>query len=473
MGHTLLRSGLTQLQMHPLASKPLTFHSSTLLHRFSPQSVVKPTTESEIIQILQAAAAQEQKVRAIGAMHSYAPIFSTAGVCIVLTRYNRLVELTGNLITVQAGMTLAELNEILAKHHLALPIVGAIDQQTVSGAIATATHGGSLHHPSMSSYVKRLRLVRANGSVLEIDSSEEIFQAVGVSMGLLGLISTVTFQCVPTFTLQARSQSMTMDKLLAQFEKLHQNNRYLDIKYLPIIDSAQVLTINPSAENIAPDVAALLCKSALERKIKTFVLKGLLFLFQYRYFNWLQRWLVSRHENKIYAPYQTNRSDRVMTHLDQTYYDPIPLSNMEIAVPFDQAPAALQVLRNYFQQTRRYPNIFIRIRCSAADTFWLSPAYQRPTCWLDFCEYPYTGKFFRTVVELLRPFNIRCHWGKEIQLERTYLRQRYEKWDEFLRLRQAWDPQQMFSNERLDAFFATGIAFDAKDKSSLLTVDCF
>lgn len=48
---------------------------------------------------------------------------------------------------------------------------------------------------------------------------------------------------------------------------------------------------------------------------------------------------------------------------------------------------------------------------------------------------------------------MRCHWGKEIQLEPAYLRQRYEKWDEFLGLRQAWDPQQIFANNSLNYFF--------------------
>lgn len=448
-----LKPRSAQLPLSSFESTGLTFRSSTLLHRFHPRSVVRPTTESEIVQILQSAATQGLTVRTIGSLHSYAPIFSTEGICIVLDRYNRPIRIEGNLVTVQAGMEIAELNELLAKHNLALPIVGAIDKQTVSGAIATGTHGGSLHHPSLSGYVHRLRLIRADGSVLDLDSSQGMFQAAVVSMGLLGIISTVTFRCVPAFTLQAQSMSMSMDTLLEQFDYLHQNNQYIDLKYVPLTDNAQVLVVNSACTPQGAETTALLQRSSLERKIKTSILKGMLSLFQHPQCNWLQYLLLKQHENNIYPTYQVNRSDLVLTNLDQTFFDPIPLHNMEVAVPYTQAPTVLQALRNHFRKTRRYPNIFIRIRCSAADNYWLSPAYHRTTCWLDLCEYPYSGNFFREMAELLKPFEIRCHWGKEIQLDRAYLKQRYEKWDEFLRLRQAWDPNQMFANECLDHFF--------------------
>ena len=442
-----------RLKIKSAPTKASTLYSKTLLHSFSPQGVVHPATESELIQTVLAAAHQGLTLRVIGSMHSYAPIYATKGICVVLDRYRRLIEVKGNLVTVEAGMKIYELNQLLAQHNLALPIVGAIAEQTVSGAISTGTHGGSLHHPSMSGSVECLRLIRADGKVLELANSEPNFFAVAVSMGLLGIISTVTFRCVPAFTLHAQSRGMSLSALIEQFDELHQSNQYLDIKYLPITDNAQVLVINPAPITSGAKVAAPFRKPPWERKIKTSILKRMLSLFQYSQFNWLQYLLHLNHQDNIYSPYQTDRSDLVLTNLDRTYYDPIPFHNMEVAIAYQQAPAALRLLQAHFRQTRRYPSIFIRIRCSAADNFWLSPAYQRATCWLDLCEYPYTGNFFREIAQLLKPFDIRCHWGKEIQLEPDYLRQRYEKWDQFLRLRQAWDSQPIFANERLDYFF--------------------
>lgn len=100
--------------------KTRTLHSSTLLHQFTPQAIAYPASEAEIVQILQAAAAQGLTVRTIGSMHSYAPIYSTQGICIVLNRYRRLLRVEGNLVTVEGGMTISELNELLAQKSLAL-----------------------------------------------------------------------------------------------------------------------------------------------------------------------------------------------------------------------------------------------------------------------------------------------------------------------------------------------------------------
>jgi len=43
--------------------------------------------------------------------------------------------------TVQAGMKLRVLNDLLAANGLAMPNLGDIDVQTISGAISTGTHG--------------------------------------------------------------------------------------------------------------------------------------------------------------------------------------------------------------------------------------------------------------------------------------------------------------------------------------------
>ncbi|MEL6351081.1 MAG: D-arabinono-1,4-lactone oxidase [Cyanobacteria bacterium J06627_28] len=444
------------------SKKRKTFLSGTHLHRFSPESVVFADCEADIVAAVKQAASQNKPVRAIGAMHSYAPIFATAGTCLVLERYNRLLKVENTQVTVQAGITLERLNQHLAAKGLALPICSAIALQTISGAISTGSHGGSYYHPSLSGYVRQLRLVRADSSVVELNAKDDNFGAAVVSMGLLGIISTVTIDCVPAFWLVAERQPFSATDFITQFDSIHRSNQYLDVKYIPITDGVQVLkmnkTVSQSANSHHSDTSQFQSPKLI-RKIKTEILKRMLALFQRPNFTWLQRWMYRRHENNIYPDYRSDRSDHIFTHLEYLYYDPILLHNMEIAVPYHQGTAVLQTLRSHFQQTRQYPNIFIRIRVSAADDCWLSPAYNEATCWFDFCEYPYSGQFFREIVDLLTPFNFRSHWGKEIQATPAYVRTRYEKWTEFMALRDRWDPHRRFTNDSLKRFFSDSLAF--------------
>ena len=444
--------------MKPLHPQSQVFHSATALYSFSPCAVVHPTTEAEIVQTIQSAAQQGLPVRAIGALHSQAPIPTTQGVCIVLDRYNSAVKIAGSLVSVQAGMRLWELNEILANHNLALPTLGAIAEQTVSGAISTGTHGGSLYHSSLSATVQDLRLVRADGSVIQIDCSQDIFKAVGISMGLLGIISTVTFKCVPAFSLQSQVCTLSMDAFLHKFDEIHQHNQYVDIKYSPIADSAQVLLMNPPGEAIAQNGGCVpRPKPKLKRRLENFVTAQALHLFQTHRFNRLQRWLVTQYELHAYAvPY--GRSDFVLTHFEAANDDLealLPVSDMELAIPYSQATAALTCLRKHFDDTQKFPSMSIHIRCSAQEDFWLSPAWEEAVCWLEFWEYPRTGKFFKEMVELLLPFKFRCHWGKQIAGDPEYLQQGYKNWRDFVQLRQEWDPQGLFANSCLDHYFSS------------------
>lgn len=437
--------------------------SAVSLYSFSPHTVAHPNTEAEIVQIIQTAAQQNLKVRTIGSLHSAAPIPATDGVCIVLDRYKNLVEIEGCLVTVQAGMKICELNEILAAHNLALPTMGTIAEQTVSGAISTGTHGGSLEHKSLSSYVRALRLIRADGSILQLDSSQDIFEAAIVSMGLLGIVSTVTFECVPAFSLQSQVISLSMDAFVQQFDEINQNNKYVDIRYSAIADKVQIVLINPTEELLKDNGGwHPVQMNPIEKKVTNSINKSAQRLFENYRLNWLQRLCLEQYDRTIYsAPF--GRSDFVLTHFDATSTDITtnevtdfePVGDMEIAVPYDKACAAINCIRNHFHKIQKYPTMHIHIRCTAADDFWLSPAYKQAVCWLEFWEYPHTGKFFNQMLELLKPFDLRCHWGKQIFVEPQYLKKQYEKWHDFVRLREKYDPNRMFSNPCLDSYFCS------------------
>ena len=250
----MLKTELWLKQSHIISLNQYSLPGYGRLH-FRPLAVAHPIREEEIVQINQMALHSNTKVRAIGSLHSLCPIPETDGVCIVLDKYNKLLKVDGSLVTVQAGMTLRELNEILAEWNLALPVSGTITQQTVSGAISTATHGGSIYYKSLSDYVESVSIVRADGRVADIDRSQELFDAVIVSMGVFGVISTVTFRCVPSFVLQSHSSVKTAQEVLEDFDALSRRSLYTCMFYFPVTDEMEILSID-RIENAGIDIAA-------------------------------------------------------------------------------------------------------------------------------------------------------------------------------------------------------------------------
>ena len=66
----------------------------------------------------------------------------------------------------------------------------------VGGAVATASHGSSMKYGSLSSQLRGLKLLVADGTVLEVTpkSDPHLFRAAGVSVGRLGVLVEVTLK---------------------------------------------------------------------------------------------------------------------------------------------------------------------------------------------------------------------------------------------------------------------------------------
>ena len=94
-------------------------------------------------------------------------------------------------------------------HHrdgLALPDLGGISHQTVAGYISTGSSGGTVKW-SLHEAIARLRVIDSSGRVSELTpdgDDPDWFHAAGLGMGLCGVISTITFRCVPAFDIVGR-----------------------------------------------------------------------------------------------------------------------------------------------------------------------------------------------------------------------------------------------------------------------------
>lgn len=88
-------------------------------------------------------------------------------------------------------------------HHrdgLALPDLGGISHQTVAGFISTGSAGGTVKW-SVHEGIAALRVIDGEGRVAEVtpETDPAWFSAAGIGLGLCGVISTITFRCVPRF----------------------------------------------------------------------------------------------------------------------------------------------------------------------------------------------------------------------------------------------------------------------------------
>jgi D-arabinono-1,4-lactone oxidase len=133
---------------------------------------------------------------------------------ILLDRYTQMFKV-GDRITVQAGIHLGRdpnnpdstwenslLHQLHHSHGLAVNNLGGISHQTVGGFLSTGSSGGSLCH-SVQENVYGLRFVDGMGNIFEVNRDDNLdeFNAALVSLGLLGILSTVTFEGIPKYNI--------------------------------------------------------------------------------------------------------------------------------------------------------------------------------------------------------------------------------------------------------------------------------
>ena len=154
-----------------------------------------------------------------------------------------------------AGTTLRALNAALAEFGLALANLGDIDAQTISGALATGTHGTGARLGGLATQIEALDLVLADGSLVTCSASAqpELFAAARVGLGALGVVSAVTLRCVPSFTLAADERPMPVEQVIEEFDALAADNDHFEFYWFPYGRQALVKRNNrvPSGERAA------------------------------------------------------------------------------------------------------------------------------------------------------------------------------------------------------------------------------
>jgi L-gulono-1,4-lactone dehydrogenase len=415
--------------------------------RCRPLAVVHPESIEEIAAAVGRAARAGVRVRVAGSGHSFSDIACTDGVLIVLDRCNRVLDTDreSGLVRVQAGITIARLNEHLAGHGLALENLGDIDVQSIAGAISTATHGTGARLRNIPSQVVELTLVLADGSRLECshERDPELLRAARVGLGALGVVAEVTLRCVPAFTLRGVDAPAPLEQTLARFEELALGNDHFEFFVFPHCEVALTRTNNRTD---APPRA--------RGRVARYTNDVLLTNHAFGLFCRLGKAL----------PSQIPRINRLVTRLagsseriersDGIFASPrlVRFTEMEYALPRERTTAAVRRVMELVERRGFAVPFPIEVRTVAGDDALLSTAAGRESGFV--AVHMYRGMqwrpYFEAVEEIMDGLDGRPHWGKRHFQTAATLRPRYPEWDRFQAVRAKLDPDGRFANAWTD-----------------------
>lgn len=380
------------------------------------------------IEQLQELVAGAERVKAVGARHSFTTVAdSPGGVQISLDQMpvEVVVDPVRMTATVGAGMSYGAVADALQQEGYALANMASLPHISIAGGTATGTHGSGDRLGMLATSVAAVELITADGSLTRVGRTDPDFAAVAMGLGAFGVIARVDLDIEPTYEVR------------------------------------QDLYDNPSWETVLDDLDGVMASAYSVSLMGTYGGDRLREVWQKQRLDsalspapptgWggtLRDWTPPKGhklspQGGIPGPWSERMAHFVRDCEPSTGGDEL---QSEYFVARGHGVDALNALRALGADID--PHLWgSEIRTVAADNLWASPAYERASVCIGFTwkkHPPEVGALLPRVEAALEPFEPRPHFGKLFDLPEVL--ERFPKMSEFLRAVDRWDPRQKFHN---------------------------
>jgi xylitol oxidase len=384
--------------------------------------------------------ADSARVRVLGSGHSFNEIAEPGpeGVLLSIADLPPVIDVdaAARTVRVSGGVRYAELARAVDTKGLALPNMASLPHISVAGSVATGTHGSGVGNGPLSSAVREVELITADGSVQAIGRDDPRFGGAVTSLGALGVVTALTLDLVPSFDVE---QYVFTELPLAG------------------LDPATFGTVMASAYSVslftdwrAPGFRQAWVKRRTDQPLADFP------------------WAAPATEKMHPVPGMPAVNCTEQFGVAGPWQDRLPHFRAEFTpssgaelqseylLPREHAVEALHAVDG-IRETVAGVLQTCEVRTVAADEQWLSPSYGRDTVALHFTWIEDTAAVLpvvRRLEEALDAFDARPHWGKVFTTPADVLRERCPRLGDFRKLARELDPEGKFAN----AFVRTVLA---------------
>ena len=224
--------------------------STTSVHNWfggitsSPHTVVEVTSVDEIVQIMKDTDRYPAPVRAVGSNHSTTACGTADdGTVIVTRKMDRILEITDDTVTVQAGALYIDVNEALLKEGLQFNVNVELGNLTIGSACCGGTKDASMpgEFGQIASYAVGIKMVLPNGDLVEVDESDpELLQVARSSYGLFGIVYEATFKVRKLAAMEVHHEHYSLDEFATELPDLRSRDESMMLYINPFKDSITV-----------------------------------------------------------------------------------------------------------------------------------------------------------------------------------------------------------------------------------------
>lgn len=413
----------------------------------APAAQISPRHTEHVVQAVHRARETGHSIKPVGAAHSFTGVAATDGIQVEFERLRGLVsaDLDSKRVTLWAGTHLWELPIILGPLGLALENMGDIDKQTISGATQTGTHGTGITLGGLSTAVVGVTMVSGEGNLITVtDDDPELLSAVALGLGALGIIVTITIQCVPAYLLLAEERPASFESVLDSFVETARSVDHFEFFWFPHTKSVRT---KANTRLALEHGAAPLTKFSrfIDEEVVNNLMLGALVEMQH---------FVPGITPAINLMIESVSSRRTYTDLSHNVFITkrrVRFREAEYAVPVAAVPEVVREVASLIERKRLHISYPVEVRTAAADSLMLSTAHEREVGYIAVHRYIRDDyrEYFAGVESIMREHGARPHWGKMHSFDAEYLSRVYPNFEQFLQIRNDLDPDRVFRNDYL------------------------
>lgn len=380
--------------------------------------------------------ADARQVRVVGGGHSFNDSPLCADTLVSLDALDRVLgfDPLRRTMRVQTGVRLRDLNKVLARANLALPVLGSTDAQSLGGLIATDLHGTGRDHGFLSEQILGLRVVLADGDARDVGPGDPLFHAVMGGLGAVGVVTEVELQLVESFNVDKRTSMVDRAATEQGLDALIAQHDHLSFYYIGGASTQEAVRAHTWDHTLAPVTEGWEAKKAAQELsdfgISAFLPQLAEALVQLDEDHTLSNLAAADH--RLIMPAQRGFGRKLFYRHDE----------IELAVPFEATQDALRDVMKLLRDEDYFSIVEVRFTPDTSQSL-IGPGVGRRSAWIELAtplSQPRDVMYAR-VEAILRAYGGRPHLGKKTTFTHHELLEVYgERFTAFQAVRSRVDP---------------------------------
>jgi len=189
-----------------------------------PSVIVDANSVADIVAVMKDPKKYPSPVRAVGSNHSTAPCGVAEGGTLIRMQMNRVLNISGNELTVEAGAVHLDMAKALEAKNLQFYVNTEIGRLSAGSAACAGTKDASFpgEYGQVGSYITGVKMALPSGNLLEVNeaSQPDLMQKIRSSYGLFGIIYEVTYQVRPLTPMHVHHTTYSLEDFIDKLPDL-------------------------------------------------------------------------------------------------------------------------------------------------------------------------------------------------------------------------------------------------------------